>query len=183
MHVRSLFLAALLLLTAGCGDESENRGEGPQPTGEPASWGATIAYEAGQKLGGCAVGDIDPSHPGNEILAVAASGDVFVVRHDAQGWHGEVVAKASGEMIGCAIGDADPARPGLEAVVGGMQSGGEESGGKGAAHLLYLDDAGWQLEPVEQHLAQLLGRVEVERSAGVLVDLHLQRFDLFPETT
>jgi len=80
-----------------------------------------------------------------------------VIRHDASGWHGEVVASAGGEMISCAIGDADPARPGNEAVVGGMRTGGEDSGGMGAAHLLYRDDAGWHLETIFDDTALVHG--------------------------
>jgi len=80
-----------------------------------------------------------------------------VIRHDAEGWHGEVVASAGGEMISCAIGDADPSRPGLEAVVGGMRKGGEDSGGMGAAHLLYRDDAGWHLETIFDDTALVHG--------------------------
>ena len=157
MHVKTSFLDALLLGLAACGGDADPTDGGPEAGSAPVSWGATIAFEAGQKLGGCAVGDVDPTHPGNEILAVAASGDVYVVRHDAQGWHGEVVATAGGEMIGCAIGDADPARPGLEAVVGGMRTGGEDSGGMGAAHLLYRGDDGWHLEPILDDTALVHG--------------------------
>ena len=177
-------LAALLLGLAGCGDGAE-KGDGPPPpagkgAARPVSWGATIAYEAGQKLGGCAVGDLDPRHPGDEILAVAASGDLLVVRHDPEGWHGEVVARAGGEMIGCAIGDADPARPGLEAVVGGMAQGTEESGGTGAAHLLYRGDDGWHLEPMFEDAALVHGvahrrdRSEPRRRGGDLRRLQPQ---------
>ena len=157
MHVKTPFLAALLLGLAACGHDTGPTDGSPEGGDAPVSWGATIAFEAGQKLGGCAVGDVDPAHPGNEILAVAASGDVYVVRHDAEGWHGEVVATAGGEMIGCAIGDADPARPGLEAVVGGMRAGGEDSGGMGAAHLLYRGDDGWHLEPIFEDAALVHG--------------------------
>lgn len=157
MNAKALLLVTLLLVLAGCGNEAKNEDAAPEAGSTEASWGATIAFEAGQPLNGCAVGDVDPTTPGNEILAVAASGEIFVVHHGADGWHGEVVAQAGGEMIGCAIGDADPARPGLEAVVGGMLTGAEDSGGKGAAHLLYLGDTGWQLEPLFEDDALIHG--------------------------
>ncbi len=74
MNAKVLILAMSLLLAA-CG------GETPDET--PASWGATIAFEAGQKLGGCAVGDLDATKPGNEILAVASTGEIYLVHHDS----------------------------------------------------------------------------------------------------
>jgi hypothetical protein len=49
-----------------------------------------------------------------------------------------------GEMIQCAVGDADPRREGNELVVVGMAEGGEESGGAGAAHLVWLDGGTWR---------------------------------------
>jgi len=144
-----------LLLLAACGDSEP---ASTPPARDPGLvWGAGIAYEAGKKLGGCTVGDVDLTHAGNEIAAVAATGEVYVLSHDEEGWHGGVVAKAGGEMISCAVGDADPTRPGNELVVGGMAEGTEESGGEGAAHLVFLDADGWKIEPLFEDAALVHG--------------------------
>lgn len=137
---KSLVVVVLLLLLA-----LPAQGE---PSDPAAGWSATIAFDAGVKLGGCAVGDLDASNPGNEIAAVAVDGRIFLVHHADGAWHGEVIAKAGGEMIQCAIGDADQAREGNELVVVGMAEGTEGAGGKGAVHLLYRDGDAWKLEPV-----------------------------------
>ncbi|MFV1959215.1 MAG: hypothetical protein ACC662_07360 [Planctomycetota bacterium] len=182
MDAKTFCLVALLfalLAPCGCGREKTPGGVPADAPAHPVSWGATIAFEAGRKLGGCAVGDLDPMHPGHEILAVAATGEVFVVRHDEDGWHGKVVAKAGGEMITCAIGDADPGRPGLEAIVGGMEEGGEGSGGNGAAHVLYRDDEGWHLEPLLVDAALVhgvaIGEVDHSHEGGEVITVGFSR--------
>jgi hypothetical protein len=131
-------LLSLVLVSTGCED----------PPDPGAAWSATIAYEAGVKLGGCDVGNLDRSKPGNEIVAVAADGRVFLVHHREGAWHGEEIARAPGEMIQCAIGDADPTREGNELVVVGMAEGTEDGGGKGAVHLVFREGDAWRIEHV-----------------------------------
>lgn len=112
-----------------------------------ATWRTEIAFEAAEKFGGCAIGELDPSKPGNEIAVVAGSGNIYIVGREGDGWSAVTVPAPAGEMIQCAIGDADPARPGNELVVVGMEEGGEESGGAGAAYVLFRDESGaWQSE-------------------------------------
>lgn len=107
-----------------------------------------VLAETGVKLGGCAVGDIDPSHPGQEVAAVGEDGSVHVAWREQGIWRSAVVAQFDGEMIQCAIGDADLDSPGLELVVVGMQQGPETDDGPGAAHLVRWADGGWVHEPL-----------------------------------
>jgi hypothetical protein len=108
------------------------------------SWKVEIAIDAGKKLGGCAVGDLDPDSPGSEAVAVCHDGEVLLARRDGTKWVHEVIAKLPGEMIQAAIGDATASHPGNELVVVGMKAGSEDSGGEGAAHLIYKEGGSWK---------------------------------------
>ncbi len=104
-------------------------------------WTCTTAVETGTKLGGCAIGDVDPRYPGSEIVAVASDGAVHVVHRDGDRWVGEVVFRAGGEMIQCAVGNVDRSTDAAEIAVCGMLEGGEDDGGAGAVHVLsYRED-------------------------------------------
>jgi len=143
-------------------------------------WKAEIALEAGKKLGGCAIGDLDPGHPGNEIAAVAGDGSVYLAWRDGSRWKSEVIHKAAGEMIQCAIGDADPSRPGNELVIVGMEKGGEEEGGAGAAVLVYRADDGWMSEPIFRDTALIHG-VCVANGGAVVVGFSRKAHRVFRE--
>ena len=50
-------------------------------------WQLEVALDAGEKLGGCATGNLIPDRDGTEIVAVASSGAIHVAwRSDAGGW-------------------------------------------------------------------------------------------------
>lgn len=68
-------------------------------TEAPFEHSAAIVLEVADKLGECAVGDLDPRHAGNEIVVTSAKGAVFVVHHAGEGWEHELVFQAPGEMI------------------------------------------------------------------------------------
>lgn len=143
-------------------------------TPEPAQrWTAAIAFQADTKLGGCAVGDLDPRHAGNEIAAVALDGQVHVVRHWTEGWVTEHAVKLPGEGIQCAIGDVDPSRPGNELVVVGMAEGTEDDGGAGAVHLVFLEGDDWRAERILEDTALVhgvaIGDVDPERPGDEIV--------------
>jgi hypothetical protein len=105
---------------------------------------AAIVLEVTDKLVGCAVGDVDPAHPGNEIVVTTGKGAVLVVRRDGSGWVHDVAYQAAGEMIQVAIGDALPEREGDEIVVVGMAKGSEDAGGHGAARVIWRKATEWQ---------------------------------------
>lgn len=133
----ALPIAALALLTSGC-----------IATSHGAAWWQETVLEVPTKLGGCAVGDIDPDHPGNEIAVVASDGRVYCIRHGPSGWIHEVVAELPGEPIQCAIGDLDPEHPGDELVTVGVVRGGEGDGAPGVAYLLQKEPGGSWSEPL-----------------------------------
>lgn len=151
----ALLLALLPILSTACGDRPGELVERVEQADTidwvaDGDWSSLIAVETGEKLGGCAVGDVDPSRPGNEIVAVAESGNVHLVAFEDGGWAHEVIGQASGEMVQVVLGDVDPNRPGLEIVVVGMAEGGEDDGGPGAAHVLFLDEGEWIMREVHQ---------------------------------
>ena len=151
---RVAFLLSCLLLAA-CGRDAVP----PSPVEAPPepTWSAEVVFQAPDKLGGCAVGDVDPTHPGLEIAAVSRNGDVWVIAREGDAWKAERVGTTPGEMIQCAIGDARLDRPGDELVVVGMAAGSEEDGGAGEARLFFRGEEGWEQEPVFQDTALIHG--------------------------
>ncbi len=104
-------------------------------------WRQQTAFDAGNKLGGCAIGDFDPSRPGNEIAVVTGDGRVIEVFRDGEresGWGHEVLGALPGEPIQCAVGDLLPDRPGLELVTAGVARGVEDDPGPGLAVLWWF---------------------------------------------
>lgn len=122
-----------------------------------SGWKTEIAFQAPDKLGGCAVGDLDPTKPGNEIAAVSRDGRFWIVARKGDGWSAEEVFRTEGEMIQCAIGDADPSREGLEIVAVGMREGSEADDGPGAAYVVGRGPDGWVGERVLESDALLHG--------------------------
>jgi hypothetical protein len=113
------------------------------PSPGPRTWHVHRVLEAGEKLGGCAAGDVLPDVPGPELVTVAASGAVWVAWREGITWHSEKAFTAPGEMIQVACGDVLAASPGDEIVVVGMARGRESSSGPGAAYLISRRDDAW----------------------------------------
>lgn len=110
----------------------------------PGEHSAAIALEVTDKLNGCAVGDLDPAHAGNEIVVTSGKGAVLVVRRAGDGWTYELALDAPGEMIQVAAGDALPARAGDEIVAVGMKAGSESDDAPGAVHVIWREGAAWK---------------------------------------
>ncbi len=125
--------------------------------GGPREWVTETAFEAGHKLGGCTVGDLDAERPGDELVAVGVNGDVHMVWREGDGWGHELLATLSGEMIACAVGDVRADLPGNELVTVGMLEGGEDGSGKGAAWLIRREGDGWDRELVCEDAALIHG--------------------------
>jgi hypothetical protein len=109
----------------------------------PAQWRVELAWQAPVKLSGCVIADVDPVHPGPEIVAVGGDGSVFLVGRQESGWAGSSVFKATGELVQVAAGPI----PGLGAapviVAVGKAQGAESDRGPGAAYLVRFEDGAW----------------------------------------
>ena len=116
------------------------------PTSDGPTWTTRVLVQTPTKLGGCAVGELDPSSPGLEIAAVAQGGQCYVARRSGEGWSIEVVHRAPGEMIQCAVGELDSGAAGDEFVAVGMVEGSENDDAPGAAWVLARRAGAWQAE-------------------------------------
>lgn len=132
MEMRRGIPIAVPIMLAGCA----------ATVSAPTAWWSETALQIDATLGGCAIGDIDPRHAGNEIAVVAADGRVLCVRRDGAGWSHELVAQLPGEQIQCAVGDILP-HPGDELVTVGVAEGGEDDGGAGVAWVFGRGPDGW----------------------------------------
>jgi hypothetical protein len=113
---------------------------------QQSSWRQEVALATNSKLGGCAIGDLDPTRAGDELAVVSASGEVLCIARVDGAWQYETVAHLPGEMIQCVAGDLDPAHPGDELVTVGKRAGGEDEPGAGVAWYFYRNADGWQSE-------------------------------------
>ena len=126
----------LMLTTVVAVAQAAHAGEDP--------WRSQILLECPHGLGGAAIGDLDSDTPGNEVAAVSAAGEVWLVRRTGSDWQPERIFECDGELIMCAIGDIDPAHQGNEFVGVGMVSGEESLAGPGQVLMLHRDHDQWQ---------------------------------------
>lgn len=139
---------------------------GCQSMGSGSGWRSETVADLGVKLGGCAIGDLDPERPGNEIAVVGASGAIWVVSRDGESWSHELVAQTPGELIQCAIGDVEPAHEGDELVAVGVRTGTEDGGGPGVVHVVKRVAGGWHVDTVFEDSALLHAVCVAELAAG-----------------
>jgi len=170
----ALLLALLLVVTAcstgsdgGPADDGLAAGSGAGQAGadDPVGgveapdedWVVEVAFSNDTKLGGCAVGELDPGSPGGEIVTVAGDGQVWLTARVDGAWSSSSIAQLPGEAIGCVAADLLPEIPGDEIVTVGVTAGGEESGSPGVAHLLSRGADGWTTEVLLEDDALLHG--------------------------
>lgn len=135
---RSHAIAALLALAAASCSS-------PAQEFEPLPTVLEVVHAAGAKLGGAALGDVFPEHPGLEIVAVCVDGRVIIIWRERDRWRSEVAFHTEGELIQVAVGDLVPSHPGDEILAVGMAEGDEDSGGSGAVWLgTRHRDHGWE---------------------------------------
>lgn len=102
------------------------------------SWTPTTVLSAGDLVHGIAVGDLDPSNPGNEILVASHDSRAYLIWKNATGWQNRTLFTDSDQLKNSAIGEFDTAHPGLEGVV---------VGGSGNVTEVYLDATGnWTIK-------------------------------------
>jgi hypothetical protein len=121
---------------------------GPVVSAHATSWHAETILESEHGVGGVAIGDVDPDHAGNEVVAVNDIGEVWLICRADDGWRSERIHIAGGELIMCAIGNVDPTTPGNEIVAVGMVEGPESTAGRGQVVVLGRDSAGWRATSV-----------------------------------
>lgn len=119
----------------------------PQAADVPTStWTTRVLVQSTTRLGGCAIGELDPASAGLEIAAVAQGGQCYVARREGASWSISTVYRAPGEMIQCAVGEIDPTSEGDEFIAVGMVEGSENDGAPGAAWILGRRAGRWQAE-------------------------------------
>ena len=173
MHRSSLTLLAALLASA-C-------------TTSSIQVGHRVVFDAGEKLGGCAVGDLSPD-AGKEIAVVASSGALRVIGEEGGQWSAVEVGRASGEMIQVAVGNVWPGVGADELVAVGMASGDEDSGGEGAVFVAGYDPqlGRYRMRPVftDRALVHAVAVADLDPDhpgaealvGGFSLDLNLLRF-------
>ena len=118
-------------------------------TGSPAEFPelqAEVIFDAGTKLGGCAVGDVYPERPGLEVCAVSGAGELHVLSRVDGEWVAETPLSTPGELIQVACGELLADRPGVEVLAGGIARGTEDDGGPGKLWMASRteDGASWE---------------------------------------
>jgi len=152
---------ALLLAVAACrvapGPEvvPEIAPVGPEPLSVPAvlsdAWELSTVFRGDTRINGVACGELDPSSPGDEIVAVDRRGAVRAFRRSGEGFEPMDFRPAGGasmgELVQVICADLLPSVPGDEIVAVGMFEGGEDDGGRGIvrvfARLPWGDGEGW----------------------------------------
>ena len=174
----------------------------PAPPLVHPDWLQQTALAIDGRWNGCAVGDLDPTRPGQEIAVVGGDGRVVLVARVEGAWQASELGRLDGEPIQCAAGDLVAEWPGDELVTVGMRRGVEGDPGPGCAVLWQRGAQGWSAREVlvddallhavaigelderspgaELVLAGFSGRVHVGRSLGG-GDLAFEQRSLVPD--
>ena len=119
-----------------------NSGPISSPIVLDASYGIEPAFESDVRVNGVATGDLDPSTPGDEIVAVDRLGRIHVMTREGDGFRHDMVATTGGELVQVATGDLLPSVPGDEFVAVGAQSGTEDDEGPGVVRIYHRGSSG-----------------------------------------
>jgi len=120
----------------------------PAPPAAHQDWLQETALASEGRWNACAVADLDPTRPGNEIAVVGGDGRVVLLARVAGAWQASELGRLAGEPIQCAAGDLVDEWPGDELVTVGMQRGSEGDPGPGCAVLWRRDAQGWSPDEV-----------------------------------
>jgi len=88
----------------------------------PQNWKAKTLWESKEKIQRVIVEDINPKHKGDEIISVAANGEVVFTYKSSGKWVNEILWDDAESLTGAAAGELDAAHPGKEIIVGGNTS-------------------------------------------------------------
>ncbi len=86
------------------------------------TWEALNLWNDNEELNAVAVGDVDKSHNGDEIVVAGESNTVTVIYGFGSSWVAETIFKDSWYVTAIAIGDVYPLHPGNEIVVVGWST-------------------------------------------------------------
>lgn len=129
-------------------------------------WKAARVYDGDGELIMCAVADVNPDAPGDEIVAVgmvsgeessSGPGQVIVLRRDGETWKASQAFQDDHMIHGVAIGDVSARREGLEIVAAGFNH---------RVTMLSRSAEGWRPETI--HVAN--GRLKIALVADALPD-------------
>ena len=152
---------ALLLISftlVSCADHMEGGGDAVAALDLSGDWKKEVAFEAGSKLGGCAVGDLLPSKSGNEIVVVGGDNTVHLIRRSGVNrYETSLINTLEGELIQVAVGDMFPGTPGDEILAVGAAKGTEDDGGEGVAVCFWRDGITWKWHEVLRSSALVHG--------------------------
>ena len=110
-----------------------------------ASYAIATALDSDVRVNGVDTGDLDPTVPGDEIVAVDLLGRVHVLTREGDGFRHDEIAATGGELVQVAVGDLIPSIPGDEIVAVGAESGTEDDVGPGAVRIYHRSsDGGWE---------------------------------------
>ena len=87
----------------------------------PQNWNAKTLWESKEKIQRVIVADIDPKHEGDEIISVAANGEVVYSYLSSDKWANEILWIDAESLTGAAAGELDATHPGNEIIVGGTR--------------------------------------------------------------
>ena len=119
-----------------------NSGPISSPVVLHASYAIQAAFESDVRVNGVATGDLDPTVPGDEIVAVDVLGRVHVMTREAEGFRHDMIATTGGELVQVAVGDLVPSIPGDEIVAVGALSGTEDDEGPGIIRIYHRGPVG-----------------------------------------
>ena len=88
---------------------------------EPQNWKAKTLWESKEKIQRVIVADIDPKHEGDEIISVAANGEVVFTYESSGKWINDILWVDAESLTGAAAGELDADHPGREIIVGGAR--------------------------------------------------------------
>jgi len=87
----------------------------------PQNWKAKTLWESKEKIQRVIVEDINPKHKGDEIISVAANGEVVFTYESSSKWVNDIIWVDAESLTGAAAGELDAAHPGKEIIVGGTR--------------------------------------------------------------
>lgn len=116
-----------------------------EATSLDSNYAVVAAYKSDVRVNGVAAGELDPDHPGDEIVAVDHVGRVHIIARVDDAFGHATIATASatggGELVQVAVGDLLPSAPGQpavdEIVAVGAYAGTEDDPGPGIIRVFY----------------------------------------------